>query len=237
MFLYFFLFILDKGFSPAYFARKHGHVAVYELLHQNGFALKNSEQEMLTSEMEVTEEPHDSEGAVNAQPLPRHHEGPLQLFNEQTGEWQEHFAVFDLCVLSFHETDATSPVFKRLPMEILCDATMSDVSPRSFELTTVANKKHLFSAENEEQRDLWLNVLKLNIDAIPEHARVNNIFCLCTFIYFASCHSFQLVYILNTIRHQFFCFNYCWTFSVLIFVIYCYIPSMYLFFIDARFIL
>eukprot|EP01147_Barroeca_monosierra_P008473 gene8473-947_t len=163
--------VTPEGFSPAYFARKHGHVAVYELLHQNGFALKNSEQEMLTSEMEVTEEPHDSEGAVNAQPLPRHHEGPLQLFNEQTGEWQEHFAVFDLCVLSFHETDATSPVFKRLPMEILCDATMSDVSPRSFELTTVANKKHLFSAENEEQRDLWLNVLKLNIDAIPEHAR------------------------------------------------------------------
>ncbi|EGD72990.1 ADP-ribosylation factor GTPase activating protein 1 [Salpingoeca rosetta] len=162
-----------EGWSAVRLAHERGQPEQAQLLLQNGFSWKPGEEEAWKAAQQSADTAPgaaEDEDAVEV-PLPRHHEGPLQLFDEASGEWREHYAVFDLCVLCFHESDKDSAVFKRLPMEILSDAAVSGTTDRSFDVTTVANKKHMFAAEDAQQRDQWVEVLKLNIDAIPEEAR------------------------------------------------------------------
>ena len=170
-------------------AHAGGHESVAELLLQNGFEWLPGEEDAVSASAlqsgdansagDDSTAPADATAATGADgaPLPRHHEGLLQLFDAASNQWREYFAVFDVCVLAMHDVEDETIVLKRLPLEILSDARAGDDGDRSFALTTVANKTHMLAAEDAAAREQWVHVLKVNIDAIPDDQRVSGRVC------------------------------------------------------------
>eukprot|EP00055_Hartaetosiga_balthica_P010104 m.42012 g.42012 ORF g.42012 m.42012 type:complete len:1491 (+) comp7034_c0_seq4:98-4570(+) len=151
----------ERGWSIARNAYHHKQLAQVELLRRNDFKL---------SDLEKDEEDGTIDG-INDCPLVVHHEGLVQSLTD-SGEWLEQHAVFDRVILTFYvSSDLSSPIVRQLPLEIMraCEKCKEDAGHnRTFSITTVSGKVYRFAAGDEAECDEWVNVLKPNIEAIPE---------------------------------------------------------------------
>jgi hypothetical protein len=106
--------------------------------------------------------------------LMTHHRGFLYKRGGNNTDWKKRWFVFDAGVLSYFRSDVDREAAGHVPLDQIISVasrTALTDSYKCFDVRVAGGRVYQLGTETEEDRTAWINLLRSNLDALPQDAR------------------------------------------------------------------